>query len=642
MTKYLRWASRVASTTLVTRFFRLRFGSPRRVRTLGIGFAVPNNRVELHGFWSQPISRPPAGLTVCTAALFVVLTLVARVSAQSPDNDIRRLSQHFLTTDNRTAPWIFAPRSNIASLSTSEHPGVVTIWEAGRGHDVKGLLERPIRIEEYPLPWEFHLGLIQNYQAMKGISERQINYAIGLNLVVTFSPPATWPKDRFARPRESHEMELFLVHLGNVGENYRPGVPQVKETPLNQFDPSPEVYLVAGRGDLAPQINGNWKMNYTWLGGEGALSGSTAKIGGPAHSIVRFRVNMLGPTSLQVGVGFGPDAGYRLRTIDVSRFGKITGIWEIGPIFSLDRWVPDELAKELRVAAPPAYLKSLQERHRVVGATSPAEADALKKIEQTFRIDAPDPKFEYFVDYALFHGNGPDNLDHLSDEFNVPGFLADEKWSIEGNGLAETYSHPGSLTVTLLGMNGAWAMCPNISGDGFDLLRQKLPLNFETAFTAPGDERPWNLWWTFNLVDSAGKNLGQGWNPGVQNIPGKGRRFINSFAADPSRFATSRLMNVEFEKDLPQSLLAARPVHMLVQVMDSRRIRIGFKARAADPWLFSRTFDVEASLGKPIGKIGYPCLASFQGSAAQKGWGVGNSPGYQQFLFDYVRFRGGR
>jgi hypothetical protein len=562
-----------------------------------------------------------------------------RAAADPPGTDIRVLSQHFLDRSGKTAPWIFMPRENIASLSTSEHPGVVTIWEAGRGKDVKGLLERPIRFDDYPVPWEFHLGLVQNYQALKGISERQINYAIGLNLVVTFSDPATWPKDRTQLPPQSHALQLFVVHLGNVGENYRTGVPQVKETPLNQFDPSPEVYLVYGRGDLAPAANGNWKMNYTWTGGEGAISGSATKIGGPANSIVRFRCALTGPKSLLVGVGFGPDAGWRLRSIDVSRFGKITGIWEIGPIFSLDRWIPDVLAKQLGIAARPKYLDSYRERRQLIAPASAPERSALKKLEETFRIEPPDPKFEYFVDYAVFYGNGPENFEHLSDEFNVPGFLADQKWYIEGNGLAETYSHPGNLTVTLLGMNGAWAMCPIISGDGVDLARHKPPVEFETAFTAPDDALPWNLWWTFSLFDQDGKSLGQGWNPGVQNIPGKGRRYINRFDADPTRFAKSPLMNIEFEQELPQSLLTAKPLHMLVQVPDASHVRVGFRTRAGERWLFSKTLDTRTVFGKSIAKLGYPCLASFQGSAGQKGWGVGNFPAYQQFIFDYVRFR---
>src|SRR5262245_14689925 len=96
--------------------------------------------------------------------------------------DIRKLSQHFTNPHDEMAPWVFLPEENIASISTAEHAGVVTIWEAGRGKDIKGLLEQPIGVDDYPLPWEFHLGFIQNYQAMKGISEKQINYAIGLNI----------------------------------------------------------------------------------------------------------------------------------------------------------------------------------------------------------------------------------------------------------------------------------------------------------------------------------------------------------------------------------------------------------------------------------------------------------------------------
>jgi hypothetical protein len=49
--------------------------------------------------------------------------------------------------------------------------------------------------------------------------------------------------------------------------------------------------------------------------------------------------------------------------------------------------------------------------------------------------------------------------------------------------------------------------------------------------------------------------------------------------------------------------------------------------------------DTRTAFGKSIAKISYPCLASFQGSAGRRGWGVGNSPAYQQFLIDYVRFR---
>jgi hypothetical protein len=98
-------------------------------------------------------------------------------------------------------------------------------------------------------------------------------------------------------------------------------------------------------------------------------------------------------------------------------------------------------------------------------------------------------------------------------------------------------------------------------------------------------------------------------------------------------------MNLEFDPERPPSLLNSRPLAMLVQVVDESHVRVGFRARAADRWLFSKTLDTKAVFGKSISKIGYPCLASFQGAAGQKGWGVGNYPSYQQFLIDYVRFR---
>jgi hypothetical protein len=136
-------------------------------------------------------------------------------------HDIRRLSQHFIDPTGELSPWMFLPSENIKSLSTAEHPGMVTIWEAGRGQDVKGLLKEPIRINDYPLPWEFHLGIVQNFIALKGLSEKQINYAIGLNLALTFSDPSTWPKDRSRQPPDTHSTQLFVVHLGNIGENYQ-------------------------------------------------------------------------------------------------------------------------------------------------------------------------------------------------------------------------------------------------------------------------------------------------------------------------------------------------------------------------------------------------------------------------------------
>src|SRR5215510_12910267 len=115
-------------------------------------------------------------------------------------------------------------------------------------------------------------------------------------------------------------------------------------------------------------------------------------------------------------------------------------------------------------------------------------------------------------------------------------------------------------------MNGGWAMCTIVTGNGIDLNQVRPPLEFETAFIASDDALPWNLWWTFNLFDEGGKNLGQGWGPGVQNVPDTGRAFINSFSFDPKSIAKSPLLNVEFANPLSQRLLMSKPLHMLVQV----------------------------------------------------------------------------
>jgi hypothetical protein len=575
----------------------------------------------------QNASRDPSTLTPRSSPL-------PRSYAAKPD--IRKLSQHFLETNGRTAPWIFIPKDNIKSISTSENPGFVTIWEAGKGKDIKGILDQPIRINDYPLPWEFRLGLMQNSRATKGLSEEQINYAIGLNLALTFSDPATWPSDRTQLPPKTHSAQLFVVHLGNQGEIYRQGVPQVKRSPLNFYDHSPEVYLVYGRGDLAPNINGNWQMGYTWVGGDPVDSGSSLKTGGPASPFLRFRVGMLGPTVLQIGVGYGDTPGYRFRTVDVSRFGNITGIWEIGPIFSLDRWIPDVLAAELKLDQQPPWLESFRQRQKLMAPHDPTTEALAKKLAASFRVQPPDPQFQYYVDYAIFYGNGPENVEHLSDDFDVPGFLADQKYYIEGNGICETHSNPGYLTVTLFGDSAGWAMCPILQAGDVDLSgRHQPPFEIEIAFIPPEADRPWNLWWNVGLYDARGKM--HSWQPGVKNMPGQGCRYFNQWVNDPARIGENPEVNPAFEPPLPQSILAHRPLYMLLQVPDPQHARVGFKANRQDRWTFSRPFAASKAFGK-ITKFAYPCVVSFQG-AGGKGWGTGNYPAYQKFKIDYIHYR---
>src|SRR5262245_11228570 len=55
-----------------------------------------------------------------------------------PGHSIRDLSQHFNGLDGDISPWMFVPKNNIKLLSTSRHPGLAPIYEAGAGKDVKG------------------------------------------------------------------------------------------------------------------------------------------------------------------------------------------------------------------------------------------------------------------------------------------------------------------------------------------------------------------------------------------------------------------------------------------------------------------------------------------------------------------------
>ena len=75
------------------------------------------------------------GLLVCAhvpRSSFLFLGVAA-----SDATDIRKLSQDFTSQSNDTSPWTVYPGSNIESMSTSEHRGLLTIHEPGHGQDVK-------------------------------------------------------------------------------------------------------------------------------------------------------------------------------------------------------------------------------------------------------------------------------------------------------------------------------------------------------------------------------------------------------------------------------------------------------------------------------------------------------------------------
>jgi hypothetical protein len=104
----------------------------------------------------------PLLLSIALAALGPGIHRVAAAG------DIAALDQHFNRPGHALAPWMFVPAGNIKEFSTAEHPGLATIYEAGRGQDIKGILKDPIRIGDYRLPWEFQTSLVQSFNLTAG------------------------------------------------------------------------------------------------------------------------------------------------------------------------------------------------------------------------------------------------------------------------------------------------------------------------------------------------------------------------------------------------------------------------------------------------------------------------------------------
>lgn len=81
---------------------------------------------------------------------------------------------------------------------------------------------------------------------------------------------------------------------------------------------------------------------------------------------------------------------------------------------------------------------------------------------------------------------------------------------------------------------------------------------------------------------------------------------------------------------------------MLMQIPDASHLRMGFRANKRDSWYLSKPFDVTAVFGEKLGKFD-PFITFWVGVLNQEvgGLGIGNYPGYPQFLVDYVYYRKG-
>jgi hypothetical protein len=192
------------------------------------------------------------------------------------------------------------------------------------------------------------------------------------------------------------------------------------------------------------------------------------------------------------------------------------------------------------------------------------------------------------------------------------------------------------MTVTFAGKPGSWAMCPAIDGQNtaglgyIELSKFPPPLEMEIAFICRDDTIAWNFWHSFGLTDTEG--VAHQWSPGIQNIPGKGRFYINQHPTEAGQVLQNKDVNIQFPDGVPEAILYHEPLRMLLQIVDANHIRVGLRGPESDPWYFSETLELDWT----IDKFQLPCPVSF---TSQKGSGVGNFPHYQQILVDYVRYR---
>jgi len=564
----------------------------------------------------------------CFWALTTTSLLIALTGLTATAKDIRELSQHFNEPGADISPWMFIPEDNVKEMSTAEHPGLMAIWQAGKGKDIKGILKDPIRIDDYPLPWQYQLSLPQNFAAILGIgSKDQMNFAIGMNVAVTFSDPSTWPKDRTQRPPDTHDVQLLVVHLGSTGE-FEPGLPQYSDYA------HPETYMLWGRGDLDHRVVGDWNMNHVWEGG--------ARYHGPASHQLFFRCDVLSPTSLQIHFKSDEKHGWTGRAIDCSKFGEITGIWEIGPIFSCDRWIPDELCR---------YLPMKKGYHFYFGGTKDPDGYVPKLLHfEAPQPLPPDPGHEFYVDYCVFFGGSATDMEQLSDDFDILGYLG--QWQAQVPFGFDTHSDPGYLTVKLLGPSqGVWFS--SVAATNLDLVENhKPPWELEICFIPPEETTPWNFYLNCMVTDTDGVPKG-GWRPGVQNLPAENKiKYVNTPFVD-STFKRvhsdwymlkdaedmyNSLFDVKFDPEVPEEVFKSRPLYMLLQVIDQNHLRVGFRGSPDAPWHLSKVYDCSNDIKGGIGQFQQFCYSTVNGRHFDCPAG---SPMYQKFLFDYIRYRRG-
>jgi len=197
--------------------------------------------------------------------------------------------------------------------------------------------------------------------------------------LASHSPTQHVAKDRTQMPPDTHRFSSFVVHLGNYGNSIEPGCRRSKQR-AELLRSVAETYLVYGRGDLASNVNGNWQIPF--IGQAINLRRGQTRLGrrlvlvsdqGGQH-VRKIRVRMISATQLEIGFGYGLGVGWRMRR---SMFHSSVKLPESGRSvrsFRWINWIPDKLAPETRHNSHPRC--------------------------------SCRSSYEYFVDYAVFHGDG--------------------------------------------------------------------------------------------------------------------------------------------------------------------------------------------------------------------------------------------
>ena len=198
--------------------------------------------------------------------------------------------------------------------SRNSRPRSIRAWRRSRrragGQDIKGILQEPIKIGDYRLPWEFQTSLVQSFNLMAGVGAKtQVNSAIGLNVAVTFSDPSTWPTDRTQRPPKTHDFQLLVVHLGCTGEA------GVGTAAVSRPSPTPRPTSCGAAATWDIRSMGDWRIPYVWIG-------DGAKYAGPASPQLFFRCVLLSPTDWRSASSSMPRMAGTCATINSREYGR--------------------------------------------------------------------------------------------------------------------------------------------------------------------------------------------------------------------------------------------------------------------------------------------------------------------------------